>query len=99
MTDAEKHSARLAEARRRIALASALDESAVTRADGDAALILAGARAHFWLVAGVDRSASERFIADLLNDFGAETVLRAAIAMCQAQPLGPKAWLRQACRT
>ena len=96
--DAEKHSARSAEARRRIALAAALDEFAATRANGDAAVALAGARAYCWLAAGMDRRASEKLIADLSLDYGGPVVLNAVIAMCREQPLGPWAWLRHSCR-
>lgn len=96
--DIEKHSARAAEARRRIALTAALDASAATRADGDEAVILAGARAHLWIASGVCRGASERFIADLCHDYDTATVLAAAIALCIEQPPGARTWLRRACQ-
>ncbi|RYH71158.1 MAG: hypothetical protein EON54_00245 [Alcaligenaceae bacterium] len=70
----KRHEARAAEARRRIARASALDESAATRAECDAAAILSGVQALLWLVAGVGREASGRFIAYLPRDFGAASV-------------------------
>lgn len=97
VTDIEKHSARAAEARRRIALAAALHGSAARRAAGDPAVILAGVCANFWLVAGIGRKASEGFIGDLINDFGTAIVLASAVELCLTQPPGPKAWLRRAC--
>lgn len=97
-TDIEAHESRAAEARRRIALAAVLSEPTTTRTEGEAASIVAGARAYLWLVAGIDRDSSGRFIDRLCDDFGQPVVLSAAVDLCQNQPPGPKAWLRQACR-
>ena len=98
ITRIEKHPARAAEARRRIARAAALDETATTRTDSDVATALAGARAFLWLAAGTDRHASRDLITDLCRDFGGSVTLSAAITVCQTQPPDPKAWLRHACR-
>ncbi|RYF72802.1 MAG: hypothetical protein EOO22_10105 [Comamonadaceae bacterium] len=95
----EKHAARAAEARRRIAAAAAMNESAMTRSEGDTAAILAGARAFLWLAAGTGKTASIAFIDNLIGQYGIATVMAAAVGLCRTQPAGPRAWLRQACAT
>jgi hypothetical protein len=95
--DCIKHAARTTEARRRIALAAALNESAAT--DGDAAAILAaGLRALLWLDSGTCRAAATTLIDGLVAEHGAPAVLYAAIEACRTRPPGPVSWMRHACR-
>lgn len=98
INDAEKRSARSAEARRRIARAAALDDSAANFTDTDAAVIFAGVRAALWIDSGMHRAKSTPLIDGLCAKHGVEAVLHAAIEVCASRPPAPAAWMRHACR-
>lgn len=98
MTDAEMHSARSVEARRRIAVAAVQAESTTKRTDAAAALILDGLRALLWLDSGIRRAASMAVIDTLIAEHGVAVVLHVAIEACALRPIGPTAWMRHACR-
>lgn len=94
--DCQKHAARAAEARKRIALVAELDPAAAGQQETQDAAF-AGGRAAMWLLSAIEKPASARLLAELTATFGAETVTRVCIGFCSELPPGPAAWLKAAC--